>query len=133
MNVLVDTSVWIEFFNPKPRFETARLELLIEENLCVTCLPVRAEVLSGKMAPKNRSIILRAFDSLAYADPEWKLKETWDNVADIALRARREKSTLPGLVDRMILLTAQKSGVALWTFDLKLRKLAVILGIPLSN
>jgi predicted nucleic acid-binding protein len=42
--ILVDTSVWIEVFRPKPALD---LERLVDFDEIVTCLPVIQEVLQG--------------------------------------------------------------------------------------
>jgi predicted nucleic acid-binding protein len=42
--VLVDTSVWIELFRPRPRL---RIDDLVDFDDVVTCLPVVQEVLQG--------------------------------------------------------------------------------------
>ena len=129
MTVLVDTSVWIEFFSPRPVIETAGLELLIGEKRVVTCLPVRAELLSGKIRGEKRHVVVRALDSMVYVDPDWGKKETWDELSGLSDLARCEKVGLPGLVDRMIVLAAKKSGSLLWTLDRKLRVFAWAAGL----
>lgn len=129
MNVLVDTSVWIEFFSRRPRINLVPLELMIEERRTVTCLPILAEMLSGKPAAATRATITHAFESMTFIDPDWKVLDVWHKVADLAQEAYKAKMPVPSLVDRMILLSAREAGARLWTLDLKLDRLARFLGV----
>ncbi|MDL1871451.1 PIN domain nuclease [Deltaproteobacteria bacterium PRO3] len=131
MRVLVDTSVWIEFFGPKDSVSQRALEFLIQEGSVVTCLPVRAEVFSGKINPKLRDRLQKSFDAMDRVDPDWNLVATWDVIANFAARARKSGISVPGLVDRMILASALQGEARLWTLDLGLQRLAKVLGLSL--
>lgn len=131
MRVLVDTSVWIAFFGPKDSGAQRALESLIQEGAVVTCLPVRAEVFSGKINPKLRVRLQEAFDAMDKVDPDWNLIAAWDAIASFADRARRAGLSVPGLVDRMILASGLHGEARLWTLDIKLQRLAKVLGIAL--
>ncbi len=124
MSVLVDTSVWIEFFHRRPSFDLHTLTTLIEERQVVTCLPVMAELLSGEMTPPVRIAVHQAFDAMTCVDPDWNLPETWRQLIELAIEARKMKVGITGVVDRMILLAARGSGAQLWTLDKKILKLA---------
>lgn len=131
MRVLVDTSVWIEFFGPKDSVSQRALESLIQEGSIVTCLPVRAEVFSGKINPKLRARLKGCFDAMDRVDPDWNLVATWDTIADFPARARRAGLSVPGLVDRMILASGLHGEARLWTLDLRMQRLAMVVGLPL--
>ncbi|MDO8461516.1 MAG: PIN domain-containing protein [Deltaproteobacteria bacterium] len=131
--VLVDTSVWLEFFKRKSSLDIAPLELLIEERRVATCLPIRAEILSGEIPAKPREALSQSFEAMLSVDPDWKSFFIWQKVVHLALECRRRKIGLPGIVDRMILVAAQESGAVLWTLDRKLKNLALSLSIPVSN
>lgn len=127
MMVLVDSSVWIEFFQKSPAISTTDLELLIEERKVVTCLPVMAEVLSGKMSSKVRQTVRHAFEAMTFVDLNWNAAETWHQLVDYCLKARRREMGIPGMVDRMIFAACQESGAQLWTLDKNLQRLALIM------
>lgn len=128
MKVLVDSSVWIEFFRLKTPIPMAPLEFLIQERRVATCLPIKAEVLSGKMASPLRDLVEKAFDAMDFIDLDWNSKDTWNGLVELALRAQKKRVALPGTIDRMILACCLKSKLALWTLDRKLRKLAKAFG-----
>lgn len=130
MIVLVDTSVWIEFFRRRPSVDIAPLELLIEERRVATCLPIRTEVLSGQMDSKTKNVIEGALDAMISVDPDWNAKSIWDQIAGLAVLARKKIRKLPGIVDRAILLAARESGCQIWSLDRRLMQLAEIMEIP---
>ena len=54
--VLVDTSVWIEFFRGKNHPLIANLNNLLDKNEVSLAIPVRIEILSGASKEKKRSL-----------------------------------------------------------------------------
>lgn len=124
MKVLVDTSVWIEFFSRRSIVDVTALTVLIESRQILTCFPIMAECLSGRTVAAERATIQRAFFSMDRIDVDWNREENWLQIADLssALRERRVKS--PGLVDRMILLCTKTADAAIWTLDKTLKKAA---------
>ncbi len=131
MKVLVDSSIWIEFFQTKASFSVQALESLIEERQVATCLPIKTEVLSGKMKPEIRTLVTQAFEAMDFVDLDWSSNETWNRLIEISLLAQRRKVAIPGIVDRMILACCLNSSIALWTLDRKLQKLSRALRQPL--
>lgn len=131
MIVLVDSSVWIEFFHRRPQLDSTQIEGLTEEHRVVTCQPITTEVLSGEMSTETRKTVSLAFSAMACVDPDWSSPETWRKIVELALDARKKGAGVPGIVDRMILLAARESGAVLWTDDKKLGKLASRIGVAL--
>jgi predicted nucleic acid-binding protein len=127
MSVLVDTSVWVEYFRKRPRLarqQLDRLDDLICEDLVAIVQPVQAEVLSGRIKKEREPEIRAAFGALRSLDLDWNAPATWDAVARCAVHAREAGVPCAGLVDRMVLLAAEHGGAALWTLDGPLLKLA---------
>ena len=133
MMVLVDSSVWIEFFNPTPSISLSPLELLIQERQVATCLPIRAEVLSGNISPANFRILTLAFDAMDFVDLDWNSPYPWNLIVHMSQAARRKKAGMPGIIDRMILACCQEKKIPLWTLDKKLRKFALALKLSLFS
>lgn len=131
MRVLVDSSVWIEFFRPRPSLALGALESLIQERQVVTCLPIKTEVLSGRITGATRTLVQQAFDAMDFVDLDWNSKATWDELIHISLKAQKKRVSIPGIVDRMLLACCLKSNLSLWTLDRKLQKLAMALLNPL--
>ena len=134
MIVLVDTSVWVEFFRDRTRLAKDRLDALvelIEDRRAATIHAVRVEVLSGAVsAPKERTI-RAAFDALQRIDPDWSAESSWERLVEVASFARRHDLPIPGVVDRMILHASEQAQAVLWTLDEPLRRLARARGVEL--
>jgi len=124
--LLVDTSIWIEFFKSKPSLDLHPLELAIEERRVATCLPILAEVLSGGISSKMKPVLLDTFEAMIQIDLDWNSKTVWQEIVSLALKARIKGLGIPGLIDRMILLAAKESHSTLWTLDQKLKRLALL-------
>ena len=118
--VLVDTSVWNDFFSSNPKPASQKLPYLIETRQVVTSFIVLAEVLSGQMQDKTRNAIRDSFHSLGRIDADWNTMQTWDSVSRIAAEIRFRKLKVPGLVDRMLFFSARQHSALIWTYDLKL-------------
>ena len=132
--ILVDTSVWIEFFRPHPsKLNSLLLENLIEEGEVVTCFPIWAEVLSGEMTFKTRQTVSDAFKSMIFIDVDLNSPQTWEELIELAHFAKEYKLGIPGLIDRIILLASKKSTSQLWSLDKKLNHLAKALSVDLLS
>lgn len=62
--ILVDSSVWIDFFRNRPSPQTARLAELLETQQIATCDLVMAEVLQGTDSQREFDRLLRLFRAL---------------------------------------------------------------------
>lgn len=131
--ILIDTSVWIEYFSLKSRLSPSTLEKLsnaIIEDEIVIVDPIRAELLSGQIRASKRAELEALFSALKKIDLDWNSKENWDQVIALAGVAMTNRIPVPGLVDRMILLSAQKAGAVLYTLDKGLLKLSKYVDLP---
>ena len=66
--ILVDSSVWIDFFNGRESRETDLLALLLRRRILLTGDLILAEVLQGFRQKRDMDKARRALLSLAYAD-----------------------------------------------------------------
>ncbi len=98
--ILVDTSVWIEFFQgtttPEARYLSQAIE--DEEDLC-TCGPVLQEVLQGIRTDADHAKTREYLWSLVYLPVG---KRTYLDAAAIYRRARKKGETLRKPVDCVI-------------------------------
>ena len=96
--VLVDTSVWIEFFRKPSRF---RLESVGELKVLVTCLPVIQEVLQGFRDEQDFRLAREAMHSLLIVESPLR-SEVFDEAVQLYRQARRAGYTLRSGVDCLI-------------------------------
>lgn len=115
--VLVDTSVWIDHF----RSGSVGLDALLSDGQ-VVCHPfIIGELACGNL--KNRSVIL----SLLQALPMAECAEEAEILQCIEHHRLMGKGL--GYIDMHLLMSAILSRIPLWTFDRRLREVAVELGL----
>ncbi len=105
--ILVDTSVWIEFFRANGDLD---LEDIVDLEEVVTCLPVIQEVLQG-FDDQNAYLVAR--ESLfSFPVVESPLsRETYDTAIDLYRTARRAGWTIRSSVDCLIAACALRHSV----------------------
>ncbi len=125
--VLIDTSIWIDFFSkhPKQSLETiASLKEVILNGDAVLIEPIRAELLSGHISPLLRNEIIAGLNILNMIDLDWNSRHVWDDIISLAEIAKNHALPIPGVVDRMILTAALNANVSISSLDQGLLKLA---------
>jgi predicted nucleic acid-binding protein len=98
--ILVDTSVWIDFFRGIKSWETARLvgALDTNEDLAI-CGPVLMEIRQGIASDKGVKDIQRRLSPLIYLAT---LRKTYCHAADIYRAARAKGKTIRNTIDCLI-------------------------------
>ncbi len=111
MRVLVDTTVWIDFFGGREEPQVAALQHLIEteEDLCI-CGVILAEVLQGIRSDANHAATQQYFDDLIFLSMR---KETFVRAAEIYRSLRKKGITVRKPVDCMIASVAIEHDVRL--------------------
>lgn len=110
--ILVDTSVWIEFFRSESQ-TGAQLESLIPENSVWVCGVVIFELLQGVRSEVEKSKVQGALSGLQYAELPLQL---WENAADLSLTLKKKGLTMP-LSDILIAAIAIEHNLQIFTLD----------------
>ena len=115
MRVLVDTSVWIDFFRGVASAKVAKLEECIgqREDICC-CGFILTEVLQGIRAEAEFGATKRRFDGLVYLADN---RSTFELGASIYRELRRKGSTIRSPIDCLIAATVVQHGVNLLEND----------------
>lgn len=101
MRVLVDTSVWVDFFNGHPSQEAETLAHLIHEEAdLVTCGLIVSEVLQGLRQVKSLSTIEEHFREMDWLSP--KEPDTYIEAANLFRRLRTRGVTIRSTIDCVI-------------------------------
>ena len=112
--ILVDTSVWIEFFRGRDPIFSELAERLEETNiLALEC--VFAELLQGAKGIRERSLIREMWDSLPHFDETEVLLRAGEESGQ-----RKWKDLGVGLIDAWIVTAARLSGSQIWSLDKKM-------------
>jgi predicted nucleic acid-binding protein len=117
--ILVDTSVWVDYFRAVNRHLVAHLQALLEEDQVALVVPVRIEILSG-CPPRDWGQLRRLLEALPLlfpSDSTWERMEEW-----IENAARKGKRF--GMADLLIAALAAERGMELWSLDLDFIRMA---------
>jgi predicted nucleic acid-binding protein len=110
--ILVDTSVWVDYFRAANRRLTTHLQALLDEDQVVMAAPVKIEILSG--SPRREWLRLRrsleALPLLIPSDSTWERMEGW-----IEKAVRRGERF--GVTDLLIGALAAERDMELWSLD----------------
>ena len=111
--VLVDTSVWIEFFRRPSRID---LRSIVDLDEVVTCLPVLQEVLQGFR--EQAAFTLARESMLALPMVEAPLRqEVFEDAVGLFRRARAAGITVRSSVDCLIAACALRNGLSVLHHD----------------
>lgn len=129
MKVLVDTSVWVDFFNEHRGAEAVILErLIVQETDIVTCGVVASEVLQGIRNAKSLPPIEQQFRDMEWLTP--REPDTYLAAARLFRQLRARGRTIRSTIDCLITLLAAENDVVLLHKD---RDLASIVESGLVN
>jgi predicted nucleic acid-binding protein len=110
--VLVDTSVWMEFFRGTEPTRSAVSALIEEGRVCCTGL-ILAELIQGAKSEKEVEVLrdfVHVFDFLSGGP------ELWERAGLLSFRLRRQGKTI-GLADCYVAMGAAAAGVKVFTLD----------------
>ena len=109
MNILVDSTVWIDFLNGRETPQTQRLEQCVQngEDLCC-CGFVLAEVLQGIRDGRQFAATRRQFENLIYLEDD---RSTFELGATIYRELRAKGIPIRNSIDCLIAATVIQHGV----------------------
>ena len=112
--VLVDTSIWVDFFQNNDSFHTITLEGLIKDNnRAVVCGVVLREVLQGIKDNTSYELTKERLLKLPFLDTN---KETYIYASSLYRTLRRKGVTIPS-IDTTIAAIAVLNNIPLFTKD----------------
>ena len=111
--VLVDTSVWVEFFRRPPRVD---LPTVVDLDEVVTCLPVLQEVLQGFREEAAFALARDAMLALPMVETPLR-QEVFEEAVSLYRRARTAGFTVRSSVDCLIAACALRHGLTVLHHD----------------
>jgi len=131
MNMLVDTSVWIDFFNGTSNALVDRLETaLIEEDSIRTCGIVLMEIFQGIRSETELQRVKQCFDELPCLPME---RAVFEEAARMYRTLRHQGITIRKPIDCLIAAVALHHDVALLHNDRDFLPLAQHFGVRLCE
>jgi predicted nucleic acid-binding protein len=112
--VIIDTSVWIEFFKGNQPYYKEVLSL-IENRTARTIQPIFGELYQGALSNRERTFISKFWESI------FKIEDS-ELMINAGLYSSVNKLVSKGvkLIDASIIYTAAKNSCTIWTLDKKL-------------
>jgi predicted nucleic acid-binding protein len=111
--VLVDTSVWVEFFRKPPRIDVPSV---VDLEDVVTCLPVLQEVLQGFREEAAFALARDAMLALPIVESPLR-QEVFEEAVGLYRRARAAGLTVRSSVDCLIAACALRHGLTVLHHD----------------
>ena len=111
--VIVDTSMWIEYFNRKGSRYAAVVRTLIGSDLAVLAGPILFELVQGAKLEQERELLINVLDVLPYIEID---KSLWIEGGMLSFQLRKKGITIP-MTDCMIAALAKRNGYQITTLD----------------
>lgn len=124
MNVLVDTSVWIDYFRGSNN--SKNLDFLIDENIVVINEIILAELVPYLLIKKQEKVI-----DLLHEINKTPLNISWKEIIDFQVKCLEGGANGVGIPDLIIAQNAQQNGNKIYSLDRHFRLLNQVLKIDL--
>jgi predicted nucleic acid-binding protein len=111
--VLIDTCVWVPYFNRPQSVETKAVNALLDEDRAALIGPILAEVLQGFRRDDRADWVASSLRGLHYVQLQW---DDWRSAARLGRRLKSNGHRLP-LTDLSIAAIAIRTGSAVFTTD----------------
>jgi len=126
MTVLVDTSVWIEYFKNGKNLE--KLDFIIEENLVATNDLILAELIPFLKIRKQNKII-----KLLNNIYKLQIKIEWDEIIEYQFKCLKNGLNAVGIPDLIIAQNALQNNCEIYTMDNHFNLLKDIINIRITT
>jgi hypothetical protein len=126
MPVLVDTSIWIEYFRSGSNSE--KLDFLIDENLIVINDLILAELVPSLKVRKQRKIV-----KLLYDIKKLELSINWDQIIELQFKCLKNGLNGIGIPDLIVAQNAKQNRCEIYSLDNHFSLMKDILELQLLN
>ena len=127
--VLVDTSVWIEFFREKKSGVSLKVKEYLRLNQVCYIGLIAVELYQGAKTEKETQVINNLFESVNYVEME---RKHYFHAGQISQKAARKGKTF-SIVDMIIATLAHDENLTLFTLDHHFREIAQYLDLSLVD
>jgi predicted nucleic acid-binding protein len=124
MEVLVDTSIWIDYFRGGDNSKD--LDILIDENLIVTNDIILAELIPYLKIKKQTKVI-----KLLHEVNQIPLDIHWEEVIEFQVKCLKGGANGVGIPDLLIAQNAKQNGCKIYSLDKHFRLLNQVLKVKL--
>ena len=111
--ILVDTSIWIEYFNKPQSLHGKEVAHLIEGDRIVLCGIIIAELLQGASSIQEYNELKDTLLLLPFLEES---TSTWEKTGRVSFELRRNGKTIP-IIDCLIAVLAEQNNCLIYTLD----------------
>ncbi len=126
MAVLVDTSIWIDYFRGGEN--SVDMEFLIDENLIITNDIILAELIPHLKIKKQTKVV-----NLLYEITKMPLDIHWEEIIEFQLKCLKSGANGVGIPDLIIAQNAKQNNCTIYSLDKHFRLLNKVLKINLHQ
>jgi len=126
MSVLVDTSIWVEYFRTGNNSE--KLDFLIDENLIVINDLILAELVPALRVRNQRRII-----KLLHNINKLELSINWDQIIEFQFKCLKNGLNGIGIPDLIVAQNAKQNHCKIYTLDRHFELMKDILKLQLTD
>ena len=111
--MLIDTCVWVPFFNRPQSAEKKAVDALLDEDRAALIGPILAEILQGFRRDDRADWVASTLRGLRYFEVQW---DDWRTAAQLGRRLAKDGHRLP-LTDLTVAAVALRTSAAVYTAD----------------
>jgi predicted nucleic acid-binding protein len=127
--ILIDTSVWIEYFRDRSSTLSNKVEEILSKKEVYVPKIVIAELIQGAKSEREVSIIRDFLDAFGIID---QTEHTWFKAGDLSFNLKK-KGRVVNLTDCYIAVIAQENGCRIFTLDEHFKDIQKSLNISLMD
>lgn len=128
-NVLIDTSVWIEYFRRKGSSVSARLQEYLKLGQARYAGPIAIELYQGAKTHKEIQALDQIFDTITYVEIT---REHYHKAGLISQKAARKGKTFSAM-DMILAVVAQEEQLRLFSLDVHFKEIAAFCSLSLVS
>ena len=126
MSVLVDTSIWVEYFSNGNKFE--KLDFFLDENLVVTNDLILAELIPFLKVRNQRKLI-----NLLFRINKFEILVNWEQIIGYQYKCLKKGLNAIGIPDLIIVQNAKQNHCSIYSLDSHFNLMENILNIKLID
>ena len=112
--IVLDTSIWIEYFKRNEPYHT-EVKTLLQSRTAIAFEPVFGELLQGSKSKKETDLIINYWNYTPKVDSE----QLFINAGILSYKEKLLSKGV-GIIDSSLIVTTIQNGYKLWTLDKKI-------------
>ena len=125
--ILIDTSVWIEYFRSKSSSVAQKVDRILEEDEIYVPKLIIAELMQGSRSKKELSIIEDFFDAFHIIDQK---EDSWIKAGSLSYKLKKKGKNI-NLFDCYIAVIAQEYGCTIFSLNRHFKEMQSLIDVSM--